>query len=92
MDIYLSPYLAHLCENLFFFGYPQGNTVSVLGPHKGLKQVRNVVMDCMKKGCVPDMAEACSVRTAERVELFIAQRGKKKDGQKIDHMTWGGAG
>ena len=48
MDIYLSPYLAHLCENLFFFGYPQGNTVSVLGPHKGLKQVRNVVMDCMK--------------------------------------------
>jgi ribosomal RNA assembly protein len=26
----------------------QGNTVSVLGPFKGLKQVRNIVLDCMK--------------------------------------------
>jgi ribosomal RNA assembly protein len=25
----------------------QGNTVSVMGPHKGLKAVRNVVVDCM---------------------------------------------
>lgn len=26
----------------------QGNTVSAMGPIKGLKQVRNIVMDCMK--------------------------------------------
>ncbi len=26
----------------------QGNTVSAMGSHKGLKQVRNVVIDCMK--------------------------------------------
>ena len=25
----------------------QGNTVSVMGPYKGLKQVRNIVEDCM---------------------------------------------
>ncbi len=25
----------------------QGNTVSVMGPHKGLKQVRKLVEDCM---------------------------------------------
>lgn len=26
----------------------QGNTVAALGPHKGLKEVRNIVEDCMK--------------------------------------------
>ena len=26
----------------------QGNTVSVMGPHKGIKQARQVVIDCMK--------------------------------------------
>lgn len=26
----------------------QGNTVSVMGPHKGLKECRRIVLDCMK--------------------------------------------
>lgn len=26
----------------------QGNTVSVMGPYKGLKEVRRIVLDCMK--------------------------------------------
>lgn len=26
----------------------QGNTVSVMGPFKGLKEVRRIVLDCMK--------------------------------------------
>ena len=26
----------------------QGNTVSAMGPHKGLKQVRKLVEDCMR--------------------------------------------
>ena len=26
----------------------QGNTVSVMGPFKGLKEVRRIILDCMK--------------------------------------------
>ena len=26
----------------------QGSTVSVMGPYKGLKEVRRIVLDCMK--------------------------------------------
>ena len=26
----------------------QGNTVSAMGPHKGLKEARKIVLDCMK--------------------------------------------
>lgn len=31
----------------------QGNTVSCMGPHKGLKQLRVIVTDCMKNTCHP---------------------------------------
>jgi ribosomal RNA assembly protein len=28
--------------------FKQGNTVSAMGPHSGLKQIRLIVIDCMK--------------------------------------------
>ena len=42
----------------------QGNTVSCMGPYKGLKQIRRIVEDCIKVG-----VKRCLTRGLKEVEV-----------------------
>ena len=54
----------------------QGNTVSVMGPHKGLKQARNVILDCMK-----------NVHPVYNIKRLMIQRELAKD-PKLANEDW----
>jgi len=54
----------------------QGNTVSVMGPHKGLKQARNVILDCMK-----------NIHPVYNIKRLMIQRELAKD-PKLANEDW----
>ncbi|KAF8556270.1 hypothetical protein OG21DRAFT_1409394 [Imleria badia] len=54
----------------------QGNTVSVLGPHKSLKEVRRIVLDCMK-----------NIHPIYRIKELMIRRELAKD-PKLANETW----
>ncbi|KAH0839585.1 hypothetical protein J3R83DRAFT_501 [Lanmaoa asiatica] len=54
----------------------QGNTVSVMGPHKSLKEVRRIVLDCMK-----------NIHPIYRIKELMVRRELAKD-PKLANETW----
>ncbi|KIL00469.1 hypothetical protein PAXRUDRAFT_821665 [Paxillus rubicundulus Ve08.2h10] len=54
----------------------QGNTVSVMGPHKSLKEVRRIVLDCMK-----------NVHPIYRIKELMVRRELAKD-PKLANESW----
>ncbi|KIJ70389.1 hypothetical protein HYDPIDRAFT_77376 [Hydnomerulius pinastri MD-312] len=54
----------------------QGNTVSVMGPHKSLKEVRRIVLDCMK-----------NIHPIYRIKELMIRRELAKD-PKLANESW----
>ncbi|KAF8845584.1 ribosomal RNA assembly protein mis3 [Paxillus ammoniavirescens] len=54
----------------------QGNTVSVMGPHKSLKEVRRIVLDCMK-----------NIHPIYRIKELMVRRELAKD-PKLANESW----
>ncbi|KAG8218308.1 RNA polymerase II transcription elongation factor-domain-containing protein [Butyriboletus roseoflavus] len=54
----------------------QGNTVSVMGPHKSLKEVRRIVLDCMK-----------NIHPIYQIKELMIRRELAKD-PKLANETW----
>ncbi|KAF9224361.1 ribosomal RNA assembly protein mis3 [Gyrodon lividus] len=54
----------------------QGNTVSVMGPHKSLKEVRRIILDCMK-----------NIHPIYRIKELMVRRELAKD-PKLANESW----
>jgi ribosomal RNA assembly protein len=58
----------------------QGNTVSAMGPYKGLKDLRRIILDCMKNVHpiyhikVSALSVACTIRMIFMIVFFSVDR------------------